>query len=138
MAGLAAALVLCVPAQAMAGIACKPVLQGGQVFGSTEPIAESTGVLAVDASHCVATSGPFEEVRPDKRNGGSWALMASPRRSKITRIRLRYSRYIITLFAFIHKTLRVTPATAANVSMRLWEMSGIVDVLEAWEEGAKQ
>jgi hypothetical protein len=35
--------------------------------------------------------------------------------------------------ARIHKTLRVTPAMAANVTKRLWEMSDIVDVLEAWE-----
>jgi hypothetical protein len=33
-------------------------------------------------------------------------------------------------------TLRVTPAMAANVTKRLWEMSDIVDVLEAWEQSA--
>jgi hypothetical protein len=27
----------------------------------------------------------------------------------------------------------VTPATAAGVTKRLWEMGDIVDVLEAWE-----
>jgi hypothetical protein len=27
----------------------------------------------------------------------------------------------------------MTPAMAANVTKRLWEMSDIVDVLEAWE-----
>jgi len=32
-----------------------------------------------------------------------------------------------------HKTLRTTPAMAANVSKRLWEIGDIVDVLEAWE-----
>jgi IS1 family transposase len=36
-------------------------------------------------------------------------------------------------FARVHKTLRITPAMAANVSKRLWKMSDIVDVLEAWE-----
>jgi hypothetical protein len=36
-------------------------------------------------------------------------------------------------FVRIHKTLRTTPAMAAKVSERLWEMSDIVDVLEAWE-----
>lgn len=36
-------------------------------------------------------------------------------------------------FVRIHKTLRTTPAMAAGVSKRLWEMSDIVDVLEAWE-----
>ncbi len=36
-------------------------------------------------------------------------------------------------FVRVHKTLRVTPAMAANVTKRLLEMSDIVDVLEAWE-----
>lgn len=36
-------------------------------------------------------------------------------------------------FVRIHKTLRVTPAMAAGVTKRLWEMSDIVEMLEAWE-----
>src|SRR5437867_40339 len=36
-------------------------------------------------------------------------------------------------FVRIHKTLRTTPAMAANVTKRLWEISDIVDVLETWE-----
>jgi len=36
-------------------------------------------------------------------------------------------------FVRIHKTLRPTPAMAANVTKRLWEIGDIVDVLEAWE-----
>jgi len=39
-------------------------------------------------------------------------------------------------FVRVHKTLRVTPAMAANVTKRLWEMSDIIDVLEAWEAKA--
>jgi hypothetical protein len=31
---------------------------------------------------------------------------------------------------------RTTPAMAANVTKRLWEMSDIVDVLESWEAQA--
>ena len=38
----------------------------------------------------------------------------------------------IISFASI-KTLRTTPAMAANVTKRLWEIGDIVDVLEAWE-----
>jgi hypothetical protein len=34
-------------------------------------------------------------------------------------------------FVRVHKTLRMTPAMAANVTNRLWEMSDLVDVLEA-------
>jgi hypothetical protein len=36
-------------------------------------------------------------------------------------------------FVRIHKTLRVTPAMAAGVTNHLWEIGGIVDVLEKWE-----
>ena len=36
-------------------------------------------------------------------------------------------------FVRIHKTLRTTPAMAASVTKRLWEIGDIVDVLEAWE-----
>jgi hypothetical protein len=35
-------------------------------------------------------------------------------------------------FVRVHKTLRMTPAMAANVT-KLWEMNDIGDVLEAWE-----
>ncbi|MEQ9635832.1 MAG: IS1 family transposase [Devosia marina] len=37
-------------------------------------------------------------------------------------------------FVRIHKTLRVTPAMAAGVTDRLWEMADIVAVLERWEQ----
>ena len=36
-------------------------------------------------------------------------------------------------FVRIHQTLKVTPAMAAGVTERLWEMGDVVDVLEAWE-----
>ena len=36
-------------------------------------------------------------------------------------------------FVRIHRTLRMTPAMAAGVTKRLWEMNDIVDVLQAWE-----
>jgi hypothetical protein len=36
-------------------------------------------------------------------------------------------------FVRIHKTLKVTPAMAAGVTDRLWEVSDMVNVLEAWE-----
>jgi len=48
--------------------------------------------------------------------------------------------WVLGSFAYnlvrIHKTLRVTPAMAANVTKRRWEMSDIVDVLEAYEAKA--
>jgi hypothetical protein len=36
-------------------------------------------------------------------------------------------------FVRIHQTLRTTPAMAAGVTKKLWEMTDVVDVLEAWE-----
>jgi hypothetical protein len=36
-------------------------------------------------------------------------------------------------FVRIHKTLKVTPAMAAGVTDRLWEVADMVKVLEAWE-----
>jgi IS1 family transposase len=36
-------------------------------------------------------------------------------------------------FVRIHKTLKTTPAMAAGVTDRLWEVADIVSVLEAWE-----
>jgi hypothetical protein len=38
-------------------------------------------------------------------------------------------------FVRIHQTLKVTPAMAAGITSKLWEMSDMVKVLEAWEEG---
>jgi 3-methyladenine DNA glycosylase/8-oxoguanine DNA glycosylase len=40
-------------------------------------------------------------------------------------------------FVRIHKTLQTTPAMAAEVTERLWEMGDIVDVLEAWEQSGQ-
>jgi IS1 family transposase len=36
-------------------------------------------------------------------------------------------------FVRIHQTLKVTPAMAASVTDRLWEMGDLVDMIEAWE-----
>jgi len=36
-------------------------------------------------------------------------------------------------FVRIHQTLRCTPATAAGVTAKLWELSDMVKVLEDWE-----
>jgi IS1 family transposase len=36
-------------------------------------------------------------------------------------------------FVRIHQTLKVTPAMAAGVTSKLWEMSDMVNVLEGWE-----
>ncbi len=36
-------------------------------------------------------------------------------------------------FVRIHKTLKMTPAMAAGVTDRLWEVADMVNVLEAWQ-----
>jgi hypothetical protein len=41
-------------------------------------------------------------------------------------------------FVRIHRTLRVTPAMAAGVSERLWEVSDLVALLEAEERGLER
>lgn len=41
-------------------------------------------------------------------------------------------------FVRIHQTLKITPAMAAGVTDKLWEMSDIVNVLETWETGPKE
>jgi hypothetical protein len=45
-------------------------------------------------------------------------------------VALHYMHYN---FCRLHKTLRVTPAMAAGVTDRLWSVSDIVTILEAWE-----
>jgi hypothetical protein len=49
--------------------------------------------------------------------------------------RLEYDalHYMHYNFCRIHKTLRITPAMAAGVTSKLWEMSDMVKVLEEWE-----
>ncbi len=41
-------------------------------------------------------------------------------------------------FIRIHQTLKVTPAMAAGVTEKLWEMDGLVEVIEQWELANKQ
>jgi len=44
---------------------------------------------------------------------------------------------VVYNFVRIHKTLRTTPAMAAKVTSRLWEIGDIVNVLEAREAQAQ-
>jgi hypothetical protein len=41
-------------------------------------------------------------------------------------------------FVRIHQTLKVTPAMAAGVTDRLWEMKDLVEMLEAFEAAQKR
>ena len=46
--------------------------------------------------------------------------------------------YFAYKFIKIHRTLRVTPAMAASVTDRLWEMSDLVARIEAEERGLER
>jgi hypothetical protein len=37
-------------------------------------------------------------------------------------------------FVRMHHTLKMSPAMAAGITKRLWEMKDVVEMLEAWEE----
>lgn len=41
-------------------------------------------------------------------------------------------------FVRVHQTLKVTPAMAAGVTKRLWEMKDVVDMLEILEKSQNQ
>jgi hypothetical protein len=41
-------------------------------------------------------------------------------------------------FVRIHQTLKVTPAMAVGMTNRLWEMSDVIDLLEAFEAAQKR
>jgi hypothetical protein len=41
-------------------------------------------------------------------------------------------------FVRIHQTLKVTPAMAAGVTDRVWEMSDLVEMIEAFEAAQKR
>lgn len=45
----------------------------------------------------------------------------------------RSARLRLAPIGRIHKTLRVTPAMAAGVTGRLWEIGDVVAMLEKWE-----
>src|SRR5271168_2922858 len=41
-------------------------------------------------------------------------------------------------FVRLHQTLKVSPAMAAGVTERLWEMTDVVEMIEAWEAAEKR
>ena len=69
----------------------------------------------------------------------SFAGLLAQRAANIAEMERRLRARSINRFAMyynfvrIHTMLRTTPAMAANVTKRLWEIGDIVDVLEAWE-----
>src|SRR5260370_21798006 len=78
---------------------------------------------------------------PDFRNGSNASdrqIRDASAMSAFTPIASKHGsaakrRWWAPLIIRIHKTLRTTPAMAANVTKRLWEIGGIVDVREVFE-----
>ena len=65
-----------------------------------------------------------------------WILPLNNTLTNHRQMRLAHSVALFAMyynFVRIHKTLRTTPAMAAGVTSRLWEIGDIVDALEAWE-----
>jgi hypothetical protein len=62
---------------------------------------------------------------------GDELVLLVTRRLKETRAMAVY--FMHYNFVRIHKTLKVTPAMAAGVTPKLWEMADMVKVLEDWE-----
>ena len=75
------------------------------------------------------------------RGGGRWR---GPSDKKARLCRDPFADDAGALFAMyynfmrIHKTLLTTPAMAAGVTFRLWEIGDIVDVLESWSAPNEQ
>ena len=82
-------------------------IQGWEASGTSEPHDADAHAALYSAHQCVL------------------------KESRTTRAPWRHAMYYN--FVRIHQALKLTPAMAASVTSRLWEMSDIVDVLEAWE-----
>jgi hypothetical protein len=73
------------------------------------------------------------------RGGGKWRRPSVPFGPEARLCRDPFADDADALFAMhynfvrIHKTLRTTPAMAAGVTSRLWEIGDNVDVLKSWE-----
>jgi len=112
--------------------------------------ADPTGEKRYSPAECIGAVKHRVEGNPDpKYVSTSYAersnLSVRMHTRRFTRLTNAFSKKIenhahsVALFAMyynfvrIHKTLRTTPAMAANITNRLWEVTDIVEVLEAWE-----
>jgi IS1 family transposase len=101
---------------------------------------------------CIAAVGHRVEGRPDARHVSTsfverqnWTVRTNLRR--YTRLSNGFSRKLenhaaavaLNYFAYnfikIHRTLKVTPAMAAGVTKRLWEVDDLVSLWETYERG---
>jgi hypothetical protein len=82
--------------------------------------------MLVGASLSIARAMPISLTWPP------WFHGSAHQRPYVDRAFARHGR-IDPRIIHIRKTLRTTPAMAAGVTKRLWEIGDIIDVLEAWE-----
>ena len=108
----------------------------------------SEGEKRYSPAECIGATKHRVEGNPDPRHvSASFAersnLNVRMHTRRFTRLTNGFSKKVenhahsVALFAYnfvrIHKTLRTTPAMAANITKRLWEIGAIVDVLDAFE-----
>jgi IS1 family transposase len=96
-------------------------------------------------AECIGSHKERIEGNPDPQHISTSYAERSNLSVRITRFTNAFSKKVenhkhsVALFAMyynfvrIHKTLRTTPAMAAGVTSRLWEIGDIADVLEVWE-----
>jgi len=117
-----------------------------KLYGSS-----SEGGKRYSPAECIGAHKEVVEGKPDPKHiSTSFAersnLNMRMHARRFTRLTNAFSKkaenhaHAVALFALyhnfvrIHKTPRTTPAMAAGVSSRLWEIGDIVEVLEAWEQ----
>lgn len=120
--------------------------QYGQSYEGTRGSAERRYSPAI----CIgATKVPISGNPDPKHISTSYAernnlnvRMHSRRMTRLTNAfskKIENHRYAMALhflyynFVRVHQTLKMTPAMAAGVTKRLWEMKDVVEMLEAWE-----
>jgi hypothetical protein len=81
--------------------------------------------MANDRRSCLHHQGRFSPIQ--KRLINAFSKKIENHAHSVAMFAMYYN------FVRIHKTLRTTPAMAAGITSRLWEIGDIVGVLEAWE-----
>lgn len=103
----------------------------------TEVLMPLASAVTLETSPDGKQTGVFFKVPGDP--GFIGVALASNELSRLAELiidqagRLHFMHYN---FVRIHKTLRVTPAMAAGVTTKLWDIADIVQVVEDWESEA--
>lgn len=116
-----------------------------KLYGASDPEHRYRPAICIGARQQAVTGDPDpKHISTSYVEGQNLTLRMSMRR--FTRLTNAFSKkvenhaHMVALhftnynFVRVHKTLRVTPAMEARVTDRLWEMSDIVELIEAREE----